>query len=144
MRKATNINRSQLFFNDLVRQGLLFPGSVISKKHVEGMLSLHKKPCMTDKDWTNYTLGMLGPIGFTRDELLHYGLYFGQHNGEYRVMLKSDTLKAVKGYIRKAKNACGRAVVLNRNLPVECNGSQKKRNSSLLVVYNELNRLSAS
>lgn len=116
MAKANNPSRNIAFYDWFVKNGYATANSHLSMAVVRKRLKISIPMCMNEKDCRDLSLQLLGPIGYTRDKLLHKGLYFGQLNGNFRVMALKDTSKAIAAYATKACNAMTRGKMLNHNL----------------------------
>lgn len=119
--KANNPSRNELFYNWFIKKGYAKAGQHITMTQVRKALKIIVPVCMDEDDCRNLALKLLGPIGYTRDRLLAKGLYFGQKNGNFRVMALKDTSKAIVGYATKARNAMNRGQTLNDNLAKQYN-----------------------
>ena len=107
---------NQSFYAWFCQNNYDVPGAVLTMATVRTHLKIIIPKCMTPKDCKNLSLKLLGPIGYTRDRMLSRGMYFGQLNGDFRVMALKDTSQAIEGYANKACNAMIRCETLNKNL----------------------------
>jgi len=138
---ANRPSRNKKFFNWMVANGFTKPGAVVTMAQVIKALGISIPECMTPEDCKRLSLSLLGPIGYTRDTLLTLGLYFGQLNGDFRVMSLKDTSIAILKYATKAKNAALRGSTLNAGLNVKYNPHKAANHKAFVTAIRHLDKV---
>lgn len=141
IQKANNPSTNKAFYAWFISMGYAMPGAQISTAQIRRQLKISIPRCMKPIDCQLLSLKMLGPIGYTRDKLLHKGLYFGQKNGNFRVKSLKNTSKAILAYAVKACNATIRGQTLNNNLAGKYNTHKTNNDKAFTKAITQLSKV---
>ncbi|RKZ87720.1 MAG: hypothetical protein DRQ39_03715 [Gammaproteobacteria bacterium] len=98
---------------------LLGYGSVIPAALIQNFLGLSVPDIGTKADFDRLALQELSGIGYVRDHILNEGKYIAQVRDHYRILLPSENIAKVYGYMREASQKNARAQKLLASTPIK-------------------------
>ena len=98
---------------------LLGYGSVIPATLIQNFLGLSVPDIGSKADFDKLALQELSGVGYVRDHLLTEGKYIAQVRDHYRILLPSENIAKVYGYMREASQKNTRAQKLLASTPIK-------------------------
>jgi hypothetical protein len=108
-------------------------GSVITGTEVRGVLGLEYPEVASKKTFDQLALQELSATDYVRNVLLGEGKYFGQHQGDYRVLLPSQNADQIRRYMESADGKLRRGLKLWRSTPVTDSSDRDNLGARILL-----------